>query len=416
MLGYALLLRLNDIRIPIIQSVASACTALSATIRDADIAVTACPDTLLTLTAFAGDFAPPASAQASAPVPKAMADMSGSLLLPRRDAPEADVDKWQQVPQTMKGEVIATEAGETVTIYGDGTIEQDIDWFSRSHNRIATTRSPLPAASVRIHNTNITISLFEGYDFESTRRFIKNRVKATRIRLEKIKQLLAEGQMPEETVDEAADWLKQSVFLPARTEFSPNKGKSRADEVDADLDEDGQAEMTLADRIAHLDDALDAEEAEGRSSEEWEALPHRPPTMRRTHSSGSPKPAARGKPSKLRVLHRPRDSAVDIRLQDVAVRFDLYSADSDSSSSLSSKLSVDIRDLTIVDNIRTSTWNKFLTELRYRDGGTLRPTGEAMVRIKLKMMKNAEGGGDEADLRVRGKMSSGESMTRLICR
>jgi autophagy-related protein 2 len=215
--------------------------------------------------------------------------------------------------------------------------------------------------------------LYEGYDFERSRKFIKDTVKATRKKLEKIRQLLAEGQVPDETVEEAAESLLQSVFLP------PSKA-SGAEGDDLDTFE----------RIAAFDDELDRDDVTTYS---WETVQQRS-NMRRTFSNGSAKQTGQ----RLRRLRRPKTSALDINLTGLTSTLNLYG----DGSALASRISLEIHELGIVDHLRTSSWNKFLTELRPRDGGILRPTASPMVKVQLSMVKNVEAPKQqEANLKIK---------------
>ena len=297
-----------------------------------------------------------------------------------------------------KGIVVSEVDGETIRVYGHGQLHFEEDWFRRSH--LSTVKHGLKQAvaqtlssiSFHIESSDVVLSLFEGYDYERTRKFVKETVKATRKRLEKIRQLLAEGQVPEETMDEAADYLIQSVFLPSIS-----------------VSQDGRAgegeDLDKIDRIVAFDDELDKQDEEMASIQNWETLPsssssshshsHRPGLR----SGSTPQHSKSGRSHSR--LKRPKTSSIDVRLGGLELRYKGYGNE----SLVPMTVSIDIQALDIIDNIRTSTWNKFLTELRPRDGGVLRPTGSSMVRIRYNSVRDSAwvGGdaGEEANLKAR---------------
>ena len=86
---------------------------------------------------------------------------------------------------------------------------------------------------------------------------------------------------------------------------------------------------------------------------------------------------------------------------------------------LASKLEVTVKDLEILDHIKTSTWKKFLTEMRSDSRGNVREADSNMVTIELKSVRPiAERETEEGRLRVSSfvlrsrKFSS--TLTRLL--
>jgi autophagy-related protein 2 len=62
---------------------------------------------------------------------------------------------------------------------------------------------------------------------------------------------------------------------------------------------------------------------------------------------------------------------------------------------------VTVRNLEILDHIKTSTWQKFLTELRSDSRGNIRETDSNMVRVELRTVRPVQNHpSEEARLRV----------------
>lgn len=359
--------------------------ALLAALNTAHISV--CPDSVTCLAAFAANFLPEPTIAAKTES-HTLAAMSESVILPRQSILRT---RDNEGLISKEGEPVSLIDGETIQIFGQEKIEIDRDWMRKSSMDLYQSKaSNPPTLSLKVKPSDVTISFFEGYDFDKTRKFIKSTVKATRRKLEKIKQILAEGQMPEQTIEEAADPLLQSIFLPPR----PAR-RSQTQGGEGNLPESAEEADTLS-RIVAFDDELDQDdEYDSDSLLMWETLRDRPPAPRRGSSSSSRIPMSR--PSRSSRLKRPRISAIDVKLAGLELDLQTFKVD----APMASRLLVRVKDLSIVDNLKTSTWNKFLTELRPRDGGITRPSGSSMVRILLKMMRSGGSGTEEADLSVK---------------
>ena len=81
----------------------------------------------------------------------------------------------------------------------------------------------------------------------------------------------------------------------------------------------------------------------------------------------------------------------------LAAEFDQYRPE----AAFVSRVFATIRDLEILDHIKTSTWKKFLTSLRADSRGNVRETDSHMVRVELRMLHPVPGHpSEEARLRV----------------
>jgi len=114
----------------------------------------------------------------------------------------------------------------------------------------------------------------------------------------------------------------------------------------------------------------------------------------------SPNPSS-GKSSKHRrpKLTRSRHARIEINLHGIAVEMKSHPMGEE----LASKLEVTVKDLEILDHIKTSTWKKFLTEMRSDSRGNVREADSNMVTIELKSVRPiAERETEEGRLRVSG--------------
>lgn len=240
----------------------------------------------------------------------------------------------------------------------------------------ATTDRLAPSATAssircRLVNSDISIRLHEGYDWAATRKAIEEEAKAVRRRLEKIRQLLASGQ----AADASAETASVLMFGSVQLGLPPGASELPAKELLAAINEE-------------LDDSPTSD-AVSTAASSWQSFPGGTPPA----TARPPAPAVVGKLRKR--LTRSKAFAIEINVRDLNANFDSYSSSLSIQASrllgvdpaLSSKIQADIGDLEIIDNIKTSTWRKFLTELRPSEGGVMRPTGGRMARLELRAVK-----------------------------
>jgi autophagy-related protein 2 len=206
---------------------------------------------------------------------------------------------------------------------------------------------------------------YEGYDWATTRKAIEDELKKMKQRLARIKQLVASGQTYDPSIDPTNTLLFNSIYVG----------------LDQDADE-----MEPGALIAAIDEQL-REDNDAASVSSWQSL--------RPTSSGRPNvqhPRLHG-----RRLTRSRGPSIEIRLSGLfneTVKFV-------PNNEIVSRTFTTIRDVEILDHVKTSTWKKFLTALRSDSRGNIRETGSDMVRIELRRVHPVPGNvSDETRLRV----------------
>jgi autophagy-related protein 2 len=212
--------------------------------------------------------------------------------------------------------------------------------------------------------------LYDGYDWPKTRRTIEEQVTQMRKRLAKIKHLVANGQVQEPIEEDTGALLFNSVYI------------GLPEDVDI-------AEPEAL--IAAIDEEL-RDDFETGTQSSWQSLKH---------------PASQPRQPSIRVhgkkLARSKVPSIEFCLQGLNAEFNQYGGD----NVLVSRTFVTVRDLEILDHIKTSTWKKFLTPLRSDSKGNIRETGANMVRIELHNVRPAPGHpSQEARLRVSSRLSS----------
>lgn len=175
-------------------------------------------------------------------------------------------------------------------------------------------------------------------------------MKRVKRRLAKIRQLLANGQTYNPNLEEVNTVLFNSVY------------------VGLEQDTEGLEPDAL---LAAIDDELkDDDEAASESS--WQSF--------------KPGAQSRAPPhiemSQSKKLHRSKDPSIEFSLQGLSLDFNNYRP----SASLTTRLLFTIKDLEILDHIRTSTWSKFLTGMQTDNRGNVRETDSHMVQVELQML------------------------------
>lgn len=187
-----------------------------------------------------------------------------------------------------------------------------------------------------------------------------------RRKLAKIRQLVASGQTPDPNVEETNTLLFNSVYIGL---------EHNVDELEPGA------------LIAAIDEELN-DDLETASQSSWQSLRHQP--------TSPVSPGRRARRSK-KSLPRSKGPSIEFRLQDLSAEVDNYR----SHESLASRLLVTVRDVEILDHIKTSTWSKFLTSLRTDSRGNVRETGSNMVRVEMRRVYPVPGNPtQEARLRV----------------
>ncbi|GLB34893.1 putative autophagy-related protein 2 CAD motif containing protein [Lyophyllum shimeji] len=273
------------------------------------------------------------------------------------DLDEFDVD--ESLPEyaypTTASEtcVISRVGGETVKMLRPEGIQVIEDYFDNLPPDAASAADEFGETTfrLRIHDGDITLFLYDGYDWVRTRKTIEEEVKEMRRRLAKIRQLVASGQTQDPSAEETGALLFNSLY------------------IGLDRDVDGLEPGAI---IAAIDEEL-KDDPETASQSSWQSL----------------KPPAPGKPRgrSVRVhgkrLTRSRGPSMEFHLSGLEAEVDHYLPD----APVVSRTLATVRDVEILDHIKTSTWKKFLTELRSDSQGNIRETDSNMIRVELRTVR-----------------------------
>jgi autophagy-related protein 2 len=208
---------------------------------------------------------------------------------------------------------------------------------------------------VRVHDCNAGVFLHDGYDWARTRKAIEDEIKAVRKRLEKIRQLLASGQKADESIERrnTSSVLFNSVYIG--------------------LDQ-SRENLDSAALIAAIDEELEdlGLGAETASQSSWQSFP----------ASGA-RPIATRTRLKGRRLTRSKRAQIEVALRGIKTEVDIFEEEDQTAS----RVHLTIRTMEILDHIKTSTWKKFLTEMKADKRGNVRETDADMLRVELKAVR-----------------------------
>ena len=256
---------------------------------------------------------------------------------------EMEEDYWENLPVVSRG-----FADESVSLCA----------YMDQLTAICSTR--LAKTRIRLHKCSIGIFLHDGYDWQRTRRVIEDEIKAVRRRLERIRQLLAAGQKADESIEIARSVLFNSVYIG--------------------LDQ-SRENLDSAALLAAIDEELDDLGAETASGSSWQTA--FPPTGER--------PAAKKTRLKGRRLTRSKRPQIEISLTGIQGDLDVYGPDDPTAS----RIHFRAKNLEILDHIKSSTWKKFLTEMKADSRGNVRETDADMIRVELVAVRPAPPSLDE---------------------
>lgn len=199
----------------------------------------------------------------------------------------------------------------------------------------------------------MTIELYSGYDWASSREYVRSKASRVRRRLLKIKQLLAQGYAPAETVPDAAEDLMRSVHLPLPADLSGIQ----------------------ADGFLHI-----VHENVG-----WEE---------EASASGNKAPTLRPQ-SKLARAAQP---ALRISIRGARGVYHAYHIP-DPVTGRGSRAEVHLAHVDIMDEMPTSTWRTFMTAMAPEDPRVRRDADKAQVVLRVDGFPPTTGGeGDEFEV------------------
>ena len=190
-----------------------------------------------------------------------------------------------------------------------------------------------------------------------------------RKKLARIRQLVATGQTQEPLDEATSTTLFNSFHIGLEQDLESMDPDALIAAIDEELDETG-------------------------SESSWQSLHPASPGRQRTLST-----RVHGK-----RLTRSKGPSIEIRLEGLNAEIDNYRP----GDTLISRTLILVKDLEILDHIKTSTWKKFLTDMRSDSRGNVRETDSNMARVELLSVRPSPSHpAEEARLRVSIEPPSG---------
>jgi autophagy-related protein 2 len=267
---------------------------------------------------------------------------------------------WETTDDVMH----IAEGGATIKVFLPDAFEDAPGYWDAMPVVKAGNEVRMGRMRIRLHDCSVGVFLHDGYDWARTRKAIEDEIKAVRRRLEKIKQLLASGQSADASIEDTDTnaVLFNSVYigLPDR------------------------ADMDSAQLMAAIDEELLDLGAETATESSWQPLPKAPGSAY-PHAASHAYTHAYGAPLKSSVklhgkrLTRSKRGQIEFNLSGVNADIVMYAPDDETAS----RIHVTAQSFEILDHIKTSTWKKFLTEIKSDSRGNVRETDADMVRLEL---------------------------------
>ncbi|KAF9464765.1 hypothetical protein BDZ94DRAFT_466688 [Collybia nuda] len=245
--------------------------------------------------------------------------------------------------------IVSKVGGETIKIFRQEGIQVTEGYFDNLPPDTDSTNSSVGEKTLclRVHHADVTLLLYEGYDWMRTRKVIEEEVKEMRRRLTKIRQLVANGQAQDPITEDTSALLFNSLYIG----------------LDQDIDE-----MEPGALLAAIDNEL-KDDIDMASQSSWQSL----------KSPVIGKPRQRSTRVHGKRLIRSKGPSMEFCLSGLQAEVDQYRPN----EPMVSRVLVTVNNLEILDHIKTSTWKKFLTDLRSDSHGNIRETDSNMIRVEL---------------------------------
>ncbi|CAG8459179.1 6978_t:CDS:10 [Ambispora leptoticha] len=228
---------------------------------------------------------------------------------------------------------------------------------------------PKSLTRIRIRDFNLVWKLYDGYDWEETRTTVSENIAHAKSQAKQQSADSAEtvtgsdpnSNRPISPLDSEASSFFDRLYMGPTYRHSDYEGSSQAaSEIDYTVDD-------RSDISSLVGSGLRAEN---------EHLSRRDSGSRKT---ADPSRSTRSRPK----LGRSKASKLDIRLEKMNLEFDIFPED----DQLAFRLLLSVRDVEILDNIKTSAWRKFLSHMRAENDTSPRETKSNMVRIELQCVR-----------------------------
>lgn len=235
---------------------------------------------------------------------------------------------------------------------------------------------------LKLRNTRVVWNLHDGYDWARTRETIS----------------LAVQKLEQKAADALASKARRRPTHPTRTVTLPEvlygEDPYAFDEEEDDFDDNSEIGDILFNSIyvgvRRGQDPKSLARAINREiddqSETASQISTTPSSPIRSSRGASPSGTSLRRSSRALRLKRSRAQKVQINLRALGVDFELFPEPTEAGQSVLSTLRLKVGDLEILDNVPTSSWNKFVTYWRGRDKKR-RETASAMVDLDVVNVK-----------------------------
>lgn len=225
----------------------------------------------------------------------------------------------------------------------------------------------LPNSTVRIRmkDFNITLKLYDGFDWEKTRDEMRDRLHKAKVQAKRIAAAEAGEPMSRESSNNS---LLPPSFEPQERPHLPSYigsdyGGSQPPSEGDYLNDD------QSDTASQVSSRVDFDTTSMRDGKRPDSH-YQPQQRHNSHQRRS-------------RFKRSSSSKIEFRVERLGIEFDMFP----DIEQIASRLLVTVRDFEIIDNVRTSLWRKFLSHMRPDSDTSPRETKSNMVRFELSAVR-----------------------------
>ncbi|KAJ3125478.1 autophagy- protein 2 [Nowakowskiella sp. JEL0407] len=276
----------------------------------------------------------------------------------------------------------------TVKIFDD-EIQIIEDYFSENEQP-QVEKFPKGNISIQVSNFDVTVKLYDGYDWESTRVFVESQ-KLLKSRPPVVPKRPPPRPQPQQAPTPIRKSNNAFESLETASNYSTASNIKRTPQ-----DQFQTAEFDRVSRIADiLDDSVYITDSNIPEYEDWDSQSIRSTSSHSTQSTTTTQSTSTIQPP---PLHRSKSSQIEIRLSNISMHLDTYipGTFNISENKVKLRVQVGIQNVKIVDHVKSSKWNRFLTGLGERETESdlcfaevwvvESKVGEDEIRVKVKVL------------------------------
>ncbi|KAJ1550607.1 autophagy- protein 2 [Nowakowskiella sp. JEL0078] len=240
--------------------------------------------------------------------------------------------------------------------------------------------------SLKIKNFDVTWRIYDGFDWENTRKVAAERKLSTKRSKLNFSDVISQKNGSVSSNSNPANNIDSYFGTPSEFEYASNMAESLDDPPSKNIIENSDA-----------DSEGEESEYKRRRNEDW-------------WERGSNESISTATTTTLKSkMRRSKTHKIEIRVVSISIDFDVYPAqnrpDLQQTNSIKAELafrmSLSVRDIEIIDNVRSSKWRMFLS---YLSDEIPRETNSDMIQIEILSVRPSPETSSDEELRLKVKV------------